>query len=686
MAQRVVKTTYLLGLLFLVAALVYFFASNWPELGRLMKVGIGAGFMILFYGMSATVFRHHFLSKWLLIFGAITFGICIALIGQVYNSHADSFLLFFIWFIPTAMFAMFTRISFLSIFSFGLLQLTCWFYYFPSSYQIERGEWPSFFILLLFAVINGIISFLGRPSIVSVLAYMAMHSWLFVIFIQGISTDQFHFWPYVYAFIFVLFLIYVRKQPYFICTVLFTGMFGVVQYFRFVERHFGGNWYIFGLVLAAIIVYIGIYALRWMKKRSNGKVEKIFFVAFQVIVTGVASIIVVGSILQLLSFWFNVFSPYWLFSISVFLFVVPGLLWKRWNDVVRYTLLAIGYILGAFSVTEVSFIVITVYIAVLFIVSWRMSAGVRTMTNMAVSLYFDMMMLDEWSDIRFTLFTVFVFYGIIYWMAKHTYERLVFLVFSFATLLLLTSADLVVVDWAYVVWNILFLGFVALVLFFRTNEKEQSIAWLSIFLFLTLKYYEWVWSLLHKSVTLAIVGVCLLIVASVVQKRKSISLSFHKQKWLPLFVIIMLQVAFITYVTFDKEQHLQYGQRIKLQLEPVDPRSLIQGDYVRLQYEISTIEGMNEWGKAQVILRKDETGVHRFVGVYSLNGKPRNSTMYQEGDVLVNGHIYGNTIIYGIETYFVPEKTGGEIQRHARFAYVRVSKTGDALLEKVSER
>ncbi|KHF29649.1 hypothetical protein LR68_01719 [Anoxybacillus sp. BCO1] len=127
------------------------------------------------------------------------------------------------------------------------------------------------------------------------------------------------------------------------------------------------------------------------------------------IVTGVASIIVVGSILQLLSFWFDVFSPYWLFSISVFLFVVPGLLWKRWNDVVRYTLLAIGYILGAFSVTEVSFIIISVYIAVLFIVSWRMSAGVRTMTNMAVSLYFVMMMLDEWSDIRFTLFTVFVF-------------------------------------------------------------------------------------------------------------------------------------------------------------------------------------------------------------------------------------------------------------------------------------
>ncbi|WP_461201202.1 GDYXXLXY domain-containing protein [Anoxybacillus sp. TBDG-1] len=686
MAQRVVKTTYLLGLLFFAAALVYFFASNWPELGRLTKVGVGAGFMVLFYAMSATVFRRHFLSKWLFIFGAITFGICVSLIGQVYNSHADSFLLFFIWFIPTAILAWFTRYRFLSIFSFGLLQLTFWFYYFPSSYQIERGEWTSFFLLLLFAVVNGIISFLGRPSIVSNLAYIAMHGWLFVIFVQGISTDQFHFWSYAYAVILVLFLMYVKKQPYFICTVLFTGMFWIVQYFRFVERHFGGNWYIFGLVLAAIIVYIGIYVLRWMKMRSNGKVEKVFLIAFQIIVTGVASVIAIGSIMQLLSFWFDVFSPYWLFSISIVLFVVPGLLWKRWNDVVRYTLLAIGYILGAFSATDVSFIAMSVYVAALFLISWRMKAGIRAMTNIAVSIYLAIIMLDEWNNIRFTLLIIFLFYSAIYWFSKHMYERFVFLVFSFTSLLLLTSADFFEVDGMYVVWNILFLGAVAFFLFFRTNEQEQWIAWAYTCLFLALKYYEWVWDLLHKSVTLAIVGICLFILASFVQKRKAISFSVTKQKWLPLFIVMVLQFAFIVYVTFDKEQHLRFGQQIKLQLEPIDPRSLIQGDYVRLQYDISTIEGMNEWGKVQVVLRKDETGIHRLVGIYSLNGKKRNSIVYQEGDVLVNGNIYGDTIIYGIEAYFVPEKAGGDIQQHARFAYVRVSKTGDALLEKVTEQ
>ncbi|EZP77043.1 hypothetical protein H839_10623 [Parageobacillus genomosp. 1] len=40
--------------------------------------------------------------------------------------------------------------------------------------------------------------------------------------------------------------------------------------------------------------------------------------------------------------------------------------------------------------------------------------------------------------------------------------------------------------------------------------------------------------------------------------------------------------------------------------------------------------------------------------------------------------------MYGIESYFVPEGEGKKWQEKARFAYVRVSEDGDALLEKIS--
>lgn len=54
--------------------------------------------------------------------------------------------------------------------------------------------------------------------------------------------------------------------------------------------------------------------------------------------------------------------------------------------------------------------------------------------------------------------------------------------------------------------------------------------------------------------------------------------------------------------------------------------------------------------------------------------------------MLLNGTLYGNTIIYGIESYFIPEGVGMNWQERARFAYVRVSEEGDALLEDIRER
>jgi uncharacterized membrane-anchored protein len=98
------------------------------------------------------------------------------------------------------------------------------------------------------------------------------------------------------------------------------------------------------------------------------------------------------------------------------------------------------------------------------------------------------------------------------------------------------------------------------------------------------------------------------------------------------------------------------------------------------------LEKWSGQGNVQVILRKDEEGVYRFAGIYSINGKKDEQYVRQEGDVLLNGKMKGDTVIYGIESYFVPEGTGMDVQERARYAYVRVSETGDALLEKISDR
>ncbi|MFD0701266.1 GDYXXLXY domain-containing protein [Myroides pelagicus] len=51
--------------------------------------------------------------------------------------------------------------------------------------------------------------------------------------------------------------------------------------------------------------------------------------------------------------------------------------------------------------------------------------------------------------------------------------------------------------------------------------------------------------------------------------------------------IFGLIVCFFLYSVWEKEKIVKQGQLVLLELAPVDPRSLMQGDYMRLNYAIS---------------------------------------------------------------------------------------------------
>lgn len=702
MTERMVKTGYLLGVSLLVSAIIYFFAANWQGFDRWTKVALSVGLMGMFYGGSAivayTVRRHRFLSNWLFVCGAIAFGISVALVGQIYNSHADSFWLFLVWLIPSSFFALLTRYDPLRFLSIVLLQLTFWFYYFPSSYQVERSEWESFATLLVFSVSNAVIWVSSRSKL-AYAAYVAMHGWLFLLFVIGITEEKFRFWPYAYALLFIVLFYFLKRRSYVLLTGIFAGAFFIAQYFRIVEQYFQ-EWVFFaGLLLAAAIIYMGVFLVQRTMKRSRSASDvpstsdekgKVFVLLFQALVTAVASALAVSSVMGLIALWTNDFSPYALFWLSIGGFVVPALVWRKGNKVVRYTLLAVGYMLGALSASGVSVWLLASYSVVLAGVFFRStSIGVRIMTTIAVSVY-GAIVVSHWTDdFRFTMLFVLIFNGALYTHSKNRYERIAFLLLGFGALLL-TTVGIGGIDRWYVLFHVLFVAAVLGFLFLQKAADERAVAWGYWWLFFVWKYYEYAWDLLHKSLSLLLAGVLLLAATAIVEKRKQLvfmgQVNIFAKKWLPLAVIVVMQLSFIGYTAFSKEQHMQHGQLVKLELVPVDPRSLLQGDYVRLGYEISTVKNVNERGTIQVILRKDETGVHRFVDIYSLNGKPYHPDAYQTGDVLMNGKMNGDTVIYGIESYFVPEKTGGDVQRRARFAYVRVSRTGDAILEKVSDQ
>lgn len=60
-----------------------------------------------------------------------------------------------------------------------------------------------------------------------------------------------------------------------------------------------------------------------------------------------------------------------------------------------------------------------------------------------------------------------------------------------------------------------------------------------------------------------------------------------KYKWFIIVFNLILVLFLFNKSIFEKENILRDGKLVLLKLAPVDPRSLMQGDYMRLSYDIS---------------------------------------------------------------------------------------------------
>jgi uncharacterized membrane-anchored protein len=80
--------------------------------------------------------------------------------------------------------------------------------------------------------------------------------------------------------------------------------------------------------------------------------------------------------------------------------------------------------------------------------------------------------------------------------------------------------------------------------------------------------------------------------------------------WIASCAIVTL--AFANYSIHEKEQLIALGDKVYVRLAPVDPRSLMQGDYMRLNYrlpDVSTLDRMSIKGRPYVVMKRDARGV-----------------------------------------------------------------------------
>lgn len=137
---------------------------------------------------------------------------------------------------------------------------------------------------------------------------------------------------------------------------------------------------------------------------------------------------------------------------------------------------------------------------------------------------------------------------------------------------------------------------------------------------------------------------------------------------------LLLALAIPNWAIVQKERLLATGSMVLLELAPVDPRSLIQGDYMRLDYAITrAMESQAGWPRdGAIVVTLDVNRVATFVR--RDDGRPlgpgEQRLRYRRRDARVRA---------GTDAFFFEEGSASRYQR-ARYGELRVAGDGSSVL------
>ncbi|UKB80324.1 GDYXXLXY domain-containing protein [Chryseobacterium sp. MEBOG07] len=148
-----------------------------------------------------------------------------------------------------------------------------------------------------------------------------------------------------------------------------------------------------------------------------------------------------------------------------------------------------------------------------------------------------------------------------------------------------------------------------------------------------------------------------------------------KYKWFIILANLVILLVYFNYSVSKKEELIKDGKLILLQLAPVDPRSLMQGDYMRLRYSISeNINAEHLPKRGYCVVRLDNKGVAEKVRFQ------QETTPLNKGEYLIN-YTSSNqwNINIGAESFFFQE---GHAQKYekAKYGGIKIDKNGNSLL------
>lgn len=150
-------------------------------------------------------------------------------------------------------------------------------------------------------------------------------------------------------------------------------------------------------------------------------------------------------------------------------------------------------------------------------------------------------------------------------------------------------------------------------------------------------------------------------------------------RWILFAAAALVQVALIALMVGDRAGILREGAEVTLQTRPVDPRDFLRGDYVALNYAISSLpagelRNQPSSGSGTRVFVKLAPNAEGFYEAVSVHAEPVAVTPPER---LIRGSVAAGatcgdahrlfceqlTINYGIESYFVPQGEGLEIEK-----------------------